>query len=123
MSYLNVGTAENALTYRSLAEQLSNALNKNRQNLDIDELKSECKTYLDREKCNKVKKESVIEHVIKGIRSFNIAPSNSYEHYLSVVLNRSDTESIQSDWEAVGEDLSFAYINHILESDKKQHGR
>ena len=60
-----------------------------------------------------------IQAIIRAFKSFNIAPSNSYERYMAVLKNRSDLEAIRSDWEMVGEDLSFALIDHILKEREK----
>ena len=57
--------------------------------------------------------------MISAFKTFNLAPLNSYERYLSVVKNKTDIKALHSDWEMVGENISFAWIKYFLENGEK----
>ncbi|MCI5131976.1 MAG: hypothetical protein D3904_10720 [Candidatus Electrothrix sp. EH2] len=98
-----------------LADRLRNALEKyHRQSENKAELRAayeSCRAQYE------VQPETTIsERIINAFRSFNIAPSGSRKRYLAVLPTRSDVEALQSDWDVVGEDLTFVLAGQILNS-------
>ena len=106
------------------SEILHAALAKYREDSDIEILRSACSEYASR----RFRKDLLpdlhekFKSIIRGFNSFNIAPSNSYERYMDLVENKSDTEAIASDWEAVGEYLTYALAQHIIEKNNAVSG-
>ena len=113
VSYLDMETQNNES--QSLAERLSDALKKYQIDSEIRNLSVAYSHHLAHEEMLKINKLN-IQGMIKAFGTFNLAPSGSYERYLSVLKNKSDFEAVQSDWKMVGEDLSFASIKHLIES-------
>jgi len=100
---------------QSIAGRLHSALRKYQIDHELQDLRTTYSQHLAKEQFRKGYKVDV-EHVIKAFESFNLAPSCSYERYMSVVKNRSDVEALRSDWKVVGEDLSYAAMKHLIES-------
>ena len=117
VSYLDTETQNSESPSQSLAERLSNALRKYQLNSEIQGLNVAYSHHLAHEEMLKINKLN-IQGLIKAFGTFNIAPSGSYEHYLSVINNKSDLEAVHSDWKMVGEDLSFASIKYLIENRK-----
>ncbi|MCI5148369.1 MAG: hypothetical protein D3916_03060 [Candidatus Electrothrix sp. MAN1_4] len=92
---------------------MRNALEKyHRQSEDKAELKAAYENYRAQ---HEVQPETILsERIINAFSSFNIAPSGSKKRYLSVLPTRSDVEALQSDWSAVGEDLTLVLAGQIL---------
>ena len=101
----------------SHSEILHAALGKYRENSDIEILRSACSEYASRKSHGDVLPDSRrgIKSIIKGFNSFNIAPSNSYKRHKDLVNNERGHEAIASDWEAVGEYLTYALAQYIIE--------
>lgn len=116
VSYLD--TQNNKMNSQNVSARLSDALKKYKLNSELKNLHNVYSQYLFRE--DELKKSRVsYNSMINAFQTFNIAPSNSYERYLSVLNNRSDTEALHSDWEMVGEDLSFSWVKFFLENGAK----
>lgn len=120
VSYLGVDHQEQT-ELSKVTEMLWKTLEKYRLNQDQNELGRAFQRYLDQEEWSEFIPDFSMHNIARGLGTFNIAPSNSYDRYLSVVQNRSDIDAVQSDWDTIGEDLSFAYIKHILRHEKEQH--
>lgn len=102
---------------QKLSERLRNALDKYYLNADTElvKLKVTYEEYTGHEQA--ITEEKILsKSIVKAFSSFNIAPSGSYERYLSGISNRSDVEAIRSDWESVGNDLTFVLAGQLLES-------
>lgn len=100
-----------------LADRLRNALEKYHRQTDKAELRVAYERC--RVRRHEIHPETTLsERIIKAFSSFNIAPSGSKKRYLSVLPTHSDVEALQSDWNAVGEDLTFVLAGQILNSNR-----
>ncbi|WP_446012092.1 hypothetical protein [Candidatus Electrothrix sp.] len=98
---------------KKLADRLRNALEKYQRQTDKAELRTAYENY--RAQKHEVQPKTVLsERIINAFSSFNIAPSGSKKRYLAVLPTHSDVEALQSDWNAVGEDLTLVLAGQIL---------
>ena len=113
VSYLD--THNNKMNSQNISARLNDALKKYQINYKLKNLHSVYSHYLSYE--DKLQKSRVnTDSMINAFKTFNISPSNSYERYLSVLNNRTDTEALHSDWEMVGEDLTLSWVKFFLEN-------
>ncbi|MEA3406130.1 MAG: hypothetical protein U9R28_10405 [Pseudomonadota bacterium] len=105
VSYLDV--SDSALV------RISELIEDYRVNQDLPKLKKKYSTYL-AAKAKPSKLKINYKAAVNGFKTFDIAPTGSYFRYLHVVKNTSDFDAIYSDWEAVGNDLSSAFIKEII---------
>ena len=106
-------SGKNSAKIEDISSRLSCALKRFRKNSDLKVLQSSLSRYLGTE--DALEKNSINKNtLVNSFSTFNLAPSNSYDRYLSVINNISDCDAIRSDWQAVGEDLSFSYIKYML---------
>ena len=102
-------------------EILTAALEKYREDSDIEALRSACSEYESQGFHEDTSPDSLgkLESIRRGFKSFNIAPSNSYKRYMDAAKIQSDAEAIASDWAAVGEDLTYALAQYIINESKE----
>ena len=98
---------------KELPQRLSSALKQYQLDSNSQNLNSFYRRHLERNK-EALKIKVGINDVIKAFSTFNIAPSHSYDRYMSYIKNKTDFDAILSDWESVGEDLSGAWIEYII---------
>ncbi len=94
---------------------LSIALKKYQEDSDLESLRRAYSDYVSHQKSMENSRAKMnLKTIFRGFGSFNIAPSNCYERYMALLGNKSDADAIRSDWEAVGEDLSYAFVKYTL---------
>ena len=98
-------------------ETLNAALHKYHADFNLENLRSAYLEYTSHRPNEKdwIDLQEEIKNLIRGFDSFSIFPSNSYKRHMAVLGNESDLSATQSDWEAVGEYLSFGLAQHIIE--------
>lgn len=99
---------------KELPQRLSSALKQYQLDSNSQNLNRFYTSHLERNK-ETIKIKVGIHGVIKAFSTFNIAPSHSYDKYMSSIKNKTDFDAILSDWESVGEDLSGAWIEYIID--------
>lgn len=100
-------------TRHAVSERLIDALRKYESDSDVASLR---RTFLRYQTHQEELKKPVpmMRAILHAFGSFNIAPANSYKRYMSALKYQSDADAIKADWEMVGEDLSYAFIQHII---------
>jgi len=113
VSYLEPDAQSKEAVSRDLAERLSVALRKYHADHDLQGLSVK---YSLCGKNNGYQKnyQMDLRQWRRAFNSFNLTPSNSYKRYMAVIKHKTDAEAIRSDWEAVGEDLSFAVVKNLI---------
>jgi len=96
---------------------LSKALEQYQRDLDVQTLNSKYSEYLLRNE-NLENTTLNLRVIVEALKTFNIAPSNSYDRYMSVIKNQTDFDAIRSDWEVVGEGLSASFAKNIIDQRK-----
>jgi hypothetical protein len=120
VSYLSSQTENSLYSERresALHQKLSKALEQYQRDLDVQTLNSKYFEYLLRNE-NLENTTLNLRVIVEALKTFNIAPSNSYDRYMSVIKNQTDFDAIRSDWEVVGEGLSASFAKNIIDQRK-----